>query len=62
MLLLLAVSVILCLLSMAGKGWMEKLPPNAWNDIVLPVFAQKYCSWCHVWFVKIRGWHRAIHT
>ena len=35
MLLLLAVSLILCLVSVSGEGWAKKLPPKMCNKFIL---------------------------
>ena len=34
------------------QGMKKKLPSKMRNESVVAIFAQKYCPWCHVHFVK----------
>ena len=53
MLPLLAFSLILCLVSMSGKGWAKNLPPKTRNEFVVASFPSRQSRpLCHVCFVK----------
>ena len=52
MLSLLAVSSILCLVSILGEGWAKKLPPECGIILSSPVFTWKYFSQFHSPIVK----------
>ena len=63
MLTLLAVSLILCLVSISGEGWAKKLPPKMHNrsvfaSFLLEISTMMSCPFCERWEAGV--WNQGI--